>query len=263
MHRSGTTLLAKLLASAGVFMGRTLSANFESVFFQQLNRDILDPFGCSWAHVEELPPTAALFEKFNTLKKIVADRVITRMQADHFGDDNSVRSEWGWKDPRTCLTLPFLHPTFPDARLVFIYRDPRDVASSLIVRDERAYDKACRFEPEEARRRFLRYVALWHEYNRRSLEAMRRFATIALVRYEDLVLQPMEHMRALVGTLGLESIHELNIDVNEVRSNRRSVFEQANDPRFRGITIKSELYLEWYGTGPDSAGNVSTAGFRC
>ena len=37
MHRSGTSLLTNFLSDCGVFMGKSLDGNYESVFFQRIN----------------------------------------------------------------------------------------------------------------------------------------------------------------------------------------------------------------------------------
>lgn len=49
---------------------------------------------------------------------------------------------WGWKDPRTCLTLPFWRQLVPALRYVICVRHPLDVAASLAARDEMAVDEA-------------------------------------------------------------------------------------------------------------------------
>ncbi|SHN17124.1 Sulfotransferase family protein [Chitinophaga sp. CF418] len=42
--------------------------------------------------------------------------------------------QWGWKDPRTCLFLPYYRELLPGARYLVILRDYRSVVSSLIQR---------------------------------------------------------------------------------------------------------------------------------
>ena len=42
---------------------------------------------------------------------------------------------WGWKDPRSTLTLPLWLELFPDARVIEIVRHGVDVAASLVHRE--------------------------------------------------------------------------------------------------------------------------------
>src|SRR5439155_5522042 len=62
---------------------------------------------------------------------------------------------WGWKDPRTSLTLPFWQ-TLVEPKLVVCLRNPLEVAVSLHRRNSLSYTLA---------------VALWHDYNERVLAA--------------------------------------------------------------------------------------------
>ena len=48
MHRSGTSLLSKILIENDVYMGSKLDSNSESVFFQRINKWILSCNGSSW-----------------------------------------------------------------------------------------------------------------------------------------------------------------------------------------------------------------------
>ena len=48
---------------------------------------------------------------------------------------NSRREQWGWKDPRTCLMISEYVNLLPDALYLIVYRDYREVVSSLIRRD--------------------------------------------------------------------------------------------------------------------------------
>src|SRR5204863_10104268 len=52
---------------------------------------------------------------------------------------------WVWKDPRTCLTMPFWDEVLGrDHKIVLVFRDPRAVARSLGRRDQlsKAYSLA-------------------------------------------------------------------------------------------------------------------------
>ncbi len=66
---------------------------------------------------------------------------------------------WGWKDPRTCLFLEFWESILPEARYLFLYRHPVDVALSLWRRNG---DLDLREDP-------WRTIRSWEVYNRRLL----------------------------------------------------------------------------------------------
>lgn len=85
MHRSGTGLLVRLLERCGVFMGDKQTRNGESKFFQTLNRQMLDSFGCSWRCVDFLPETAELRDHYQRLPAMLAARLEKDLVAEHWG----------------------------------------------------------------------------------------------------------------------------------------------------------------------------------
>ena len=57
MHRSGTSLVSRILDKSGILMGRDLQTDHESKFFIGLNKWIYENAGADWARpaaVEEL-----------------------------------------------------------------------------------------------------------------------------------------------------------------------------------------------------------------
>jgi len=57
-------------------------------------------------------------------------------------DQFAEAQQWGWKDPRTCLTLPFWQQLLPDMRYIICLRNPVDVARSLEHRDNLSVEKS-------------------------------------------------------------------------------------------------------------------------
>lgn len=93
---------------------------------------------------------------------------------------------WGWKDPRTCLTLLFWQKVIPGMRYIICLRNPVDVARSLENRDGFLLEKSFGL--------WLTYVsaALKHTEGRPRL----------VVFYEDLMAQPLNELQRLAEFIG-------------------------------------------------------------
>ncbi len=92
-----------------------------------------------------------------------------------------------WKDPRTCLLLPYWLAHLPrPVAVVFIWRSPLSVARSLQARD---------------RMHLIDGVALWERYNRVSLAELVGVDTF-VTRYESIVEDPARRLGEIASWLG-------------------------------------------------------------
>ena len=143
MHRSGTSLLTRLLAQLGLFVGWELNHHFEALFFVLRNQRLLRDQGASWHN-----PTAGtkLLPEGVERRRLVAalaEEVRSAATVSYLGPRRYVRwgsllrlpFPWGWKDPRNTLVLPLWLEIFPGARVVHIVRNGVDVAMSLALRE--------------------------------------------------------------------------------------------------------------------------------
>lgn len=167
MHRSGTSCVAGLLQSAGLFLGDRLlggdptnpSGHFEDLEFLDFHRRLLAAHGMSvdgfvaGVRIERFPGWAG---------REAADLVASRW---------SVPGPWGWKDPRTTLFLEAWHDIVPEARYLFVFRPPWEVVDSLFRRGDPAFARNPAFA-----------LQLWAEYNSRLLEFARGHEHRVLVR---------------------------------------------------------------------------------
>ena len=135
MHRSGTSMVTKLLQACGLFLGPEEELGFdtnngephyENVRFVALNDEILSRLGGSWNNPPEFSADWERMPEVETLTR-QAKKLIKRL---------SVQNYWGWKDPRNSLTLPFWRRLIPDLRLVICLRHPLEVAHSLRKRGD-------------------------------------------------------------------------------------------------------------------------------
>ena len=139
MHRSATSLIAKGLVESGVYMGDQLlgahSSNsyghYEDVDFIALNDEMLKKAGGSWNN----PPLESEILKLHDVKinGITIQDFIVQKQKEPF---------WGWKDPRTVLTIKLFLPYLENPHFITCFRDPREVARSLAKRDLMTRNKA-------------------------------------------------------------------------------------------------------------------------
>src|SRR5687768_3362292 len=100
MHRSGTSLAAQYLHECGIFMGHDLlgknwsipTCHYEDKVFIDLHIEILKAH-----HVNYAVSTPIEWQ--------IDDSIIDRAKA--MIEARKVFPQWGWKDPRTTLFLPF------------------------------------------------------------------------------------------------------------------------------------------------------------
>ena len=144
MHRSGTSLVARVLDELGLFQGHELQENHESTYFLGVNDTLLKRAGASWDHPgvfrEFLKNAEALA---HTLRCLRDDLSSGRRISGYLGTAwlpqhrtlSKLDKPWGWKDPRTVFTLPLWLRLFPGARVVYVSRNGVDVAASLRARE--------------------------------------------------------------------------------------------------------------------------------
>ncbi len=187
MHRSGTSLVASLLHRGGCRMGEALLAAdahnrpgyFEDLEFLDLNRRMLaatvraDPPGhADWGFTEDMDASGIDASRLDSwvaeADALVARRRKGAANAEH--DGGAARGGWGWKDPRTSVLLDFWDARLEDARYLFVYRSPWDVADSM----QRLGAAVFLRRPDFAYR-------IWHHYNRLLLAFARRHRERTLI----------------------------------------------------------------------------------
>ncbi|MDT9183032.1 sulfotransferase [Limnospira sp. PMC 289.06] len=183
MHRSGTSLTASLLQSAGLHIGRRLMQGtefnpkgyFENIDFFEFHLDLLRSQGVNvdgWTLQDNLDVPEEFIDRANAIV-----------------DKNSLSHIWGWKEPRTTLFLDFWAELLPDARFLLIYRSPWDVIDSLYRRG----DELFRSQPELA-------VKYWVFYNQKVLDFYNKYGDKCLlanietiVKYQDKYVAEINH----------------------------------------------------------------------
>lgn len=123
MHRSATSLVAEAMDSK-VEMNPT-TKRFESQPFIDLNKKILNDAGGDWKN----PPSKEAIRAVDRDDEIV--ELIEKYE----------KELWGWKDPRTTLTIEKYWPYLKNPHIISCFRDPKEVGRSLQERgDMTAYE---------------------------------------------------------------------------------------------------------------------------
>lgn len=215
-HRSGTTLLTQLLQDAGVFMGIKQDEHLEAAFFQNLNLHFFHRSGTKWFRPQPVLDNLEQ-EWFQAMAQYKIRRAFRYFQyRDYWGLANFVRCRilrpdtlWGWKDPRSTITLPLWLHRFPKARIIHIYRNGVDVARSLQVRD--IQDKAM-FPTLQTRCIELKGAfETWVEYETAALRLTAELPVLR-IRYEDLLAEPTRHLQQLDDFLGRQLAYKIDAD---------------------------------------------------
>jgi hypothetical protein len=184
MHRSGTSVLMGTLRDAGVHIGQVLGDSIdgnrkglqEAPAVLYMHENLLQASGGTW----HAPP------------ETVAWRELHRSVRDLFIESRAGVPLWGFKDPRTLLTLEGWLEALPQLEPVGIFRHPLPVARSLQRRNGFPLAQG---------------IALWTAYNRRLVAWQRRRPFPLLEFHADptLVRQGLD---AVLAALDLPQRHQ-------------------------------------------------------
>ena len=148
MHRSATSLVSKGLSKSDINMGSSmlqadasnLFGHWEDTDFLNLNKSIISDAGGDW---DNPPPENKIIEVGKNYKEEIKRLIASKK-----------KPLWGWKDPRTTLTIRLFMPYLENPHWITCFRQPEQVAESLLIRNNFPISKG---------------LALCKEYNQRLL----------------------------------------------------------------------------------------------
>jgi hypothetical protein len=156
-----------------------LRGHWESKSLRDFNDQLLDELGGTWF----CPPLLGSQELSRMLDRHASD-ALARLK-----DTHPVRP-WVWKDPRTCVLLPFWSAVLGQrAAYVLIVRHPLEVSDSLARRDG--------YTPQLS-------LALWERYTRQAMLGAAGRPTMVCT-YDGVLADPAawcERLGAFLGELG-------------------------------------------------------------
>jgi LPS sulfotransferase NodH len=205
MPRSGTTLLASLLSAHSRIAIGPETAYFDLVWKPIERDDGVTAWPAVERHLKEFLqkpsvalmqlPESQLFEEFEAATRTghLSHRLmLSRMMEIYAAAQNKPR--WGEKTPGHFMYLSAIKEAFPEAMVVYIVRDPRDIHLSLGNVD---WSEGNSFN----------HALQWREYQAISKRYQSRYgSTFIQVRYEDLISDPRAVLERLC--LALDEVFE-------------------------------------------------------
>lgn len=211
MHNSGTSILAKIIHKGGVFMDNSMD-HFESRFFSRfINDQIIMGGGDKWAQLPIMDESEVMSYKDTVGKFLKENWIIEYLQNGYDG-----RSKWGFKDPRVCVLINLYYEIFPDAKLVYIKRDSKDIAASLCRKEKKGVGKKDNFEY---------WYKLSNKYKSRVEKNIRNFEYFDL-RYENLCTSTEEVVSRLFSFIGASLDERVKEVISRVHNKRVNSYEK-------------------------------------
>ena len=226
MHRSGTSLVSRILDQSGVFMGLDLQEDHESRFFIGLNKWIYENAGADWARPAALQELIDFQPAKKGVEEYLRSKISSKSSKRYSGKSLSnglfdLNIKWGWKDPRNGPALPIWREIWPDMKIIHVTRHGVDVASSLQTRSGKNW--------EEDMNRFSKWMKIdswknskspirrgqraatishafdfWSEQLTIENKTLQKYDFVHQIRYEDLLTKPEQEIKKLWNFIGVE-----------------------------------------------------------
>ena len=223
--RSGTTMLSELLASTK--WGSPVETHFITRYYDEAIRIDLSDRNAFRSLVGKILKMRAVMQ-WNL--KVDIDAIYNSLPTKDYSSlvnaicmiraRNEGLANWGDKTPNYSLRIDVIHELFPTAKILFIVRDGRDVAASLLNRE---------WGPNN----IWSAANYWAKCNRTCpIIEQREAAGLWLkVKYEDLLDDPNTHLRRVYEFLGHEADDAaVEQTVTAVRANNHTKWKTTLTP---------------------------------
>lgn len=228
MSRSGTSMVTRMLHLAGLCLGdsrslrEAISSNVEGQWehegFLALNNSLLAHWGAGW----DFPPRIPIDLRDPGLDPL-------RRRARDLIQEFHGQAAWGWKDPRSCLTLPFWLDMVDGLKVVVPVRNPIEVAQSLKKRNASSVAFS---------------MHLWHRYYGTVLESCPSSRRL-VVHYDSCLADPNRELERMLRFVDLPAPPDrVRIATSSVRPGLRHSRYSIDDLSKSGV---DERIVRMYG----------------
>ena len=204
MHRSGTSMIAGVLSKLGINMGSDFIeeswanplGHFEDISFHSLNRRILQAAGGRWDN----PPSE---------KAILRQEPFFRTEIENLLNMQHL-TKWGWKEPRTSLTIKLFLPHLAIPKFIIIHRNEHDIAKSLRRRDSINVEKG------------IDLSKIYYGRIEQFFEDHPELSRLDL-SYEEVVEKPVDSTKNIVDFLGLKCSEKVKCEAINIISSKKDL----------------------------------------
>jgi hypothetical protein len=237
--RSGTSVTAGMLASLGVDMGNVgypTESNprgaFEDRDFERLHKEMFNSIDGGKTYWD--PPTREQVME----QKEAADPRIQRLILEK----SKGKSIWGWKHPRSVLTIDLFLPYVANPHFVMVFRNPLAIAYSSVEHTKNRVKSVD----------LLSGLNLANFYQKEMVDFLERHPELPtiFVAFDDVVSQPMKEAARLAEFLGIEldekkirAVERMVIPREKIETSRKKASNLLTGkiPKFIKKTIASAL----------------------
>ena len=245
MHRSGTTMITKMLENLGLFVGDKKEINHEALFFWNINNWIFE-LTLSRADLphnfQYLSPQAraVIVQDLKYFIQSPKKKLFLGSKHNHFESLQDIDFPWGWKDPKNSFTVDLWKDIFPQARILHIYRNPIDSIQSFMKRDFELKNRYRLNWKKKLKRYFLisknyhqnfrlfsleEGYNLWEEYVSKCLTIDQEFEHVLHIKYEDFLDNPDKYLREITEFCQLTISDKLiQQEIQSVQNDRKYAF---------------------------------------
>ena len=268
MHRSGTSLVSRILDKSGIMMGKDLQTDHESKFFIQLNKWIYQNAGADWARPKALEELIDYAPARKQVEEYLRIRIASSSSKKFSGRNLKnglfdMDSKWGWKDPRNGPSLPIWKDIWPEMKIIHVVRHGVDVAASLHSRslknwteDEGRFKKWTKMYKWRSSKSPIRKgqraatlthaLEFWAEQMDVEKKVIQSYENVLEIRYEDLLTSPAVVLKDIWNYIGKETDEKLLREIEAMVDYSRAFAYKQNE-ELSVFAQENESILERFG----------------